>query len=183
MKYGLASIENDIPGNNTLARERLADSMKNIDRVMDQIRSLTHSLRPPVLEILGINLSLKDYCEEFSKRTGLSIQYQGEEVPGLPDEIGISFYRFAQEAFTNILKHAHATKVKVRLQYRKNQITLTISDNGCGMQDAPLSDGIGLIGIKERFNLLGGDLQINSHNGGGVRKTACVPWPGPAENI
>jgi PAS domain S-box-containing protein len=183
MKYGLASIESDIPRNHRLARERLADSMNNIDRVMDQIRSLTHSLRPPVLEILGINLSLKDYCEEFSKRTGLSIHYQGEEVPGLPDEIGISFYRFAQEAFTNILKHAHATKAKVRLQYRKNQITLTISDDGCGMEDTPPSDGIGLIGIKERFNLLGGYLQIHTRKGGGVRKTACVPWSSPAENI
>ncbi len=177
LKYSLASIKNDIPASNLTARKHLVDALDTSDQVMQQIRMLTHSLRPPVLEILGINLSLKDYCEEFTKRTGLSIHYQGEEVPGLPDEIGISLYRFVQEAFTNILKHARATQVEVRLQYRRKKVTLSISDNGRGMEDTTRSDGIGLIGIKERFNLLGGDLQILSRNNKGVKKIASVPWP------
>jgi two-component system sensor histidine kinase UhpB len=181
LKYGLASIVNDIPESNLPAKQRLAGVLDITDQVVHQIRTLSHSLRPPVLEILGINLSLKDYCEEFSKRTGLSIDYQGEEIPGLPDEIGISLYRFVQEAFTNIIKHAQATRVEVRLHYGKKQVTLSVLDNGRGMEDTARSDGIGLVGIKERFNLLGGSVQILSHKGQGVKKVARVPWPRPVE--
>jgi PAS domain S-box-containing protein len=183
LKYGIASFQNDIPASNIPARQRLVYAMNTADQVMQQIRMITHGLRPPVLEILGIHLSLKDYCEEFTKRTGLTIHYQGEEVPGLPDEIGISLYRFVQEAFTNILKHAGATQVEVRLQYRKKRITLSISDNGCGMEDANHSEGIGLIGIKERLNLVGGELIIRSRKGQGVNTTASVPWPRPVGEI
>jgi PAS domain S-box-containing protein len=181
LKYSLAAIQSELPASNSPARQHLADALDITDRVMYQIRTLTHSLRPPVLEILGIHLSLKDYCEEFARRTGLAIHYQGEEVPDLPDEIGISLYRFVQEAFTNILKHAQATQVEVRLRCSQKQITLSVSDNGRGMEDRPQSGGIGLIGIKERFNLLGGDLQIHARKPHGVKKTVSVPWPGPAK--
>ncbi|HWU41543.1 MAG TPA: sensor histidine kinase, partial [Candidatus Acidoferrum sp.] len=183
LKYDLISIQNDIMTSNLHARSRLVNSIEVIDQVMGQIRSLTHSLRPPVLEIVGIDLSLKDYCREFAKRTGLLILYQGREIPGLPDEIGISLYRFVQEALTNIVKHAHATKVEVKLQYRKKQVTLAVSDNGRGMEDMTQSGGIGLIGIEERFVLLGGSLQIQSREGRGVVVTACVPWPRPADKL
>lgn len=104
LKYGLASIQGDIPEGNLAARQRLAASIDIIDQVMLQIRTLSHSLRPPVLEIIGIDLSLKDYCEEFAKRTGLSIRYHGQDIPNLPDQIGISLYRFVQEGVYQCLK-------------------------------------------------------------------------------
>jgi signal transduction histidine kinase len=142
---------------------------------MTHIRALAHSLRPPVLEVGGIDLSLQDYCQELSKRTQIPIYYQGEDIPGLPDEIGISLYRFVQEALTNILKHAHATEVKVRLQLRKGEITLSVSDNGRGMKDVTQTGGLGLLGINERLNLLGGRLEIKSQKGRGSRLVARVP--------
>jgi PAS domain S-box-containing protein len=181
LKYDLVSLESDIPDSISLARKRLAGSMGIIDQVMYQIRTLTHSLRPPVLEIVGIDLCLEDYCGDFTKRTGLSIHYQGEEIPGLPDEVGISLYRFVQEALTNIVRHAQATNVEVSLKYRSKQITLSISDNGCGMEETPRSGGIGLLGIKERLKLIGGSLKIQSRKDHGVKITACVPWPGAKE--
>ena len=183
LKYSLASLQSDIPESNLLARRNLVDSMQIIDQVMRQIRTLTHSLRPPVLEFVGINLSLKEYCEEFTKRTGLAIRYQGEDIPGLPDEIGIGLYRFVQEALTNIVKHARATRVEVRFKYMKKQIILKVSDNGRGMEGTPRTDGIGLIGIQERLNLFGGSLQIRSRTKQGVHIIACVPWPRPVDKI
>jgi two-component system, NarL family, sensor histidine kinase UhpB len=179
LKYSLASIVNDIPEKKLSARQRLAAALDTTDQVTYQIRTLSHSLRPPVLEVLGINLSLKDYCEEFSRRTGLSIDYQGEEIPGLPDEIGISLYRFIQEAFTNITKHAETSKVQVRLHAEKKQLTLSVLENGRGMEDTVPTDGIGLIGIKERFKLLGGSVQIHAIKGQGMKRIARVPWPRP----
>ncbi len=175
LKYGLAAIQSELPETETIWRRRLSDSMTIIDQTMTHIRALAHSLRPPVLEVGGIDLSLQDYCQELSKRTQIPIYYQGEDIPGLPDEIGISLYRFVQEALTNILKHAHATEVKVRLQLRKGEITLSVSDNGRGMKDVTQTGGLGLLGINERLNLLGGRLEIKSQKGRGSRLVARVP--------
>jgi signal transduction histidine kinase len=176
LKYSLAVIENELPRSKKATRQRLSDSMKVIDQTTVQIRGLAHSLRPPVLDIGGINLSLQDYCQETSNRTKLPIYYQGVEVTGLPDEIGISLYRFVQEAITNILKHAMASKVKVRMQYKKREISISVSDNGRGMEDTAESSGLGLLGIRERLSLLGGNLAIHSRKGQGAKLTATVPW-------
>ena len=175
LKYGLAAIQSELPEKETLGRQRLSDLMNIIDQTMTHIRALAHSLRPPVLEVGGIDLSLQDYCQELSRRTQIPVYYQGQDIPGLPDEIGISLYRFVQEALTNILKHAHATEVKVRLQLRKGEITLSVSDNGRGMKDGTQTGGLGLLGINERLNLLGGKLEIKSQKGRGSRLVARVP--------
>jgi PAS domain S-box-containing protein len=176
LKYGLAAIQSELPKTEALSRQRLSDSMKIIDQTMVHIRALAHSLRPPVLEVGGIHLSLQDYCQEFTQRTQIPIYYQGEDIPGLPDETGISLYRFVQEALTNILKHAQATKVRVSLQSKKGEIMILVSDNGRGIDDTTQSGGVGLLGIKERLNLLGGKLEVHSHKGRGAKLVARVPW-------
>jgi PAS domain S-box-containing protein len=181
LKYNLASMLNEIPEKQAMTRGRVTDSIDISDKLMTQIRSLTRSLRPPVLEIGGIDLSLRVYCEEMTERTGLPISYQGEEIPNLPDEIGISLYRFVQEALTNILKHARATQVVIHLNYRKKTITLSVSDNGRGLPANPQSDGIGLLGMEERLALFGGSIKLHSRRGRGVKIVASVPWPRPVE--
>lgn len=176
LQYGLAAFHSELPETETLSRKRLSDSMRIIDQTMAHIRALAHSLRPPVLEIGGIDLSLQEYCREQSERTHIPIYYQGQDIPGLPDEIGISLYRFVQEALTNVLKHAQAKQVKVRLQYKKGEISISVTDNGRGMEDATRSNGVGLLGIKERLNLLNGRLEIRSRKGRGAKLVAYVPW-------
>ena len=166
LKYGLAAIESELPASDTLPRKRLSDSMKIIDQTMVHIRALAHRLRPPVLEIGGIDLSLQEYCREISGRTNIPIYYQGMDIPGLPDEMGISLFRFVQEALTNTLKHANATEVKVKLLLRKGEISLSVSDNGRGIDEFGQKEGLGLQGIKERLNLLGGQA------GGPIKKRA-----------
>jgi PAS domain S-box-containing protein len=177
LKYSLASMFNELPDSQSLIRQRLSDLMGIIDQIMSRIRTMAHSLRLPELDVGGTNLSLKDYCQEFMERTQLQIDYRGQDLPGLPDEISISLYRFVQEALTNVLKYAQATEAKVRLKHRNQQISLSVSDNGLGISD-PQSDGIGLLGIQERLDLLGGTLQIRSPKGRGAKLTACVPWSG-----
>jgi signal transduction histidine kinase len=108
------------------------------------------------------------------ERTQLQVDYRGQDLPGLPDEISISLYRFVQEALANVLKHAQATEAKVRLKHRNQQISLSVSDNGRGISDPSQSDGIGLLGIQERLDLLGGNLQIHSQKGGGEADGLCA---------
>ncbi len=181
LKFSLATIQNDLSEKETVSRKRLSDSMTLIDQTMTNIRNLAHSLRPPVMEIGGIHLSLQDYCQEISKRAQIPISYQGVDIPGLPYDIGISLFRFVQEGLTNIMKHSQATKVKVRLQYKKGEISLSVSDNGSGINEAAHPDGIGLLGIKERLSLLGGKLEIHSQPKQGVQLVGLVPWVKPGK--
>jgi signal transduction histidine kinase len=125
----------------------------------------------------GLNLSLTELCRECREQTHLQIHYKGQELPGLPDDIAISLYRVTQEAITNILKHAAATSVEIRLGYRRGNISLTILDDGTGQAvDTQPHAGIGLLGMQERLNLLGGKLKVDVQPGHGYRLTARVPW-------
>jgi signal transduction histidine kinase len=179
LKYSLAKIQNELPKSEILSRRRLSDAMETINQTMQHIRALAHSLRPPVLEIGGIHLSLQEYSREISERTRMPISYDGTEIPYLPDEIGISLFRFVQEALTNIMKHAQASQVKIRLQYKKGEINLSVSDNGRGIVDSKGTSGLGLLGITERLTLIGGKLDIHSQKGRGVKLVARVPWVKP----
>jgi PAS domain S-box-containing protein len=183
LQYSLTAIQGELPETETFSRTRLADSLKVIDQTMQHIRSLSHSLRPPVLDIGGIDLSLQEYCREQAKRTQVPIIYHGQDIPGLPDEISISLYRFVQEALTNVLKHAQATQVEIRLQYKKGEISLSVSDNGRGMEDLNPTGGMGLLGIRERLKLLDGELVTHSSKGRGTRLVATVPWPRPGSQV
>jgi signal transduction histidine kinase len=177
LQYSLTAVQNELPETDAFSRERLADSLRIIEQTMQHIRFLAHSLRPPVLDIGGIDLSLQDYCREQAERTRVPILYQGQDVPGLPDEISISLYRFVQEGLANVLKHAHASQVKVRLQYKKGEISISVADNGLGMEDVTQTHGMGLDGIRERLKLLDGQLETHSIKGRGTRLVAYVPWP------
>ncbi len=126
---------------------------------------------------MGLNTGLEDFCEEFSETTGLSVNYKGKQLPATSEEISISLYRFVQEALTNVLKHAQAGESKVILDYKEETIVLYVEDDGKGFdQDSP-TKGIGLLGMQERLDLLGGRLEIKSEPRKGTRLTAYVPWP------
>lgn len=166
----------NLPEEFTTIKNRLAGDLILIDQVSNQIRSVSHKLRPPILEVGGIHVSLDELCRECSEQTSVNFHYQGEHVQGLPDNIGITLYRVAQEAVANILKHSQANEVSVKLRYRKGLIFLSISDNGVGDSMASDHTGIGLIGLRERLNLLGGRLKIYSRTGQGFLLKALIPW-------
>ena len=178
IKYDLASIVEEFFFDYQQLHQHISRSMQTIDQAMAHIRRLAENLRPPVLDVAGINISLKEHCWDISTRTSLSIDYRGVELPELPEEISICLYRFVQEALTNVLRHAKASSVKVTLSYRKNMITLTVLDDGQGMNTTYYLEGIGLQGMRERLNLLGGRLVLQSSPGNGVRVSARVPWVG-----
>lgn len=132
----------------------------------------------PTYCLVGRNLSasLRDLCDNFSQRTRLAIRYSGDEVDvTVPDAVHLSFYRCLQEALTNVVKHAQATEVRVALKHKGSEIRLSIWDNGIGFDPAqPLSQGLGLLGMKERFERLGGSLTIISQVNQGTMLTVYV---------
>lgn len=176
LKYSLDTALGEVPEDLPDLKGRLESAMQITDASMKLMRDLSHRLRPPILEVGGIHISLEDLCQDVSEKTNLIINYQGEEIPGLPNEIAISLYRVVQESLTNILKHADAKKVLIRLNYLKGKIQLSVRDDGNGIKETN-TRGTGLLGLQERLNLLGGTLKIESPAAGqGVYLKAIVPW-------
>ena len=175
LKYSLDTALAQVPEDLQELKDRLESAMKITDSSMQLMRDLSHRLRPSILEVGGIHISLEDLCQDVSGKTNLNIDYQGEEMPGLPNEIAISLYRVVQESLTNILKYSNAEKVQIKLKYIKRKIQLSVRDNGNGMKDTN-TKGAGLLGLQERMNLLGGELKIESPSGKGVQLIATVPW-------
>lgn len=179
LKYSLAELLKEQPGEVDIVQQRLSEGIKEVDEAITNIRSIAHSLRPPLLDAGGLNISLMDFCDDINQRTKIKVTYDGEELEHLPEEIAVTLYRVVQEAISNILKHSQATDVTINLKYIQNWIILSISDNGVGIQSTQNKTGIGLIGIRERVGYLGGELQINTSPGKGTFIRAAIPWNGP----
>ena len=182
LKISLGLIRDELPEEFTALRKQLDDAGDLTTQTLDRLRFISYDLRPPELDTLGLDAALEDFCEEFAHRTRLTIDCSIDPLPTLPDAIRISFYRFLQEALTNAVKHGKANKMKVKLSYNGKKIFLTVTDNGQGFLTSTTVDasneslGLGLLGMKERFEQLDGSLQIESTAGEGATLTATVPW-------
>lgn len=185
LKISLSVVKDELSAELITLQEKLTDAADLADQTIDRIRFISYDLRPPELDTLGLNAALEEFCEDFAQRTRLTIRYRDTELPELADSIKVSFYRFLQEALTNITKHAEASQVDVDLTFQEQQICLSIADNGNGFlvpakaSSAHWSNGLGLLGMRERFEQIDGLLTIESDIGHGTTITACVPWEPP----
>jgi signal transduction histidine kinase len=130
--------------------------------------------------VYGLDAALAGLCQDFQAHTPLNITYKGDELPDLSALTALSLYRFAQEALTNVVKHAAATEVEVTLTPDLDMIALVITDNGRGFSPPQLEEnlftqGIGLAGMVERLEVVDGHVEIESTPGKGSRLTAVVP--------
>lgn len=181
LKIGLDLIQADLPDLPSAINRSIGEAMELVDKTVEQIRSIAYQLRPPELDALGLSPVLEVSCQNFSKQTHIDVQYRGVELPNLYDAEAVCFYRLVQEALTNIIKHARAQHVEVSLDYDLNSLYLRIEDDGQGFDrtviDSPSSNrpGLGLLGMQERVELLGGRLLIDTQIGQGTRLTAVIP--------
>ena len=179
LKISLDLLRSGLPAEQESLRARLADVAGLADETMETLRTLAHDLRPPGLDAFGLNVALEGLCYDFSARTALPVRYHGLDLPELPTAVALSMYRLVQEALTNTAKHAEATQVVVNVARGDGQLELSIADNGKGFPaeaDAPRQrGGIGLVSMRERAELLGGTLDIETSPGQGTRLIAGIP--------
>ena len=183
LKSPLFLLHEELPAGMEEHRQALMKSINLADQVAERIRSLSYSIHPPALAVMGLNLSISSLCEEFSENTEIEVNFECNrtDINGMSNEIDISFYRFAREALTNIFKHARASKVDVSLVYGEETVTLSVHDNGRGLGSKQKKTyGIGLNTIKERLDILGGELKIESTKGKGTLIQMTLPWDGNA---
>ncbi len=156
------------------ARDELATMESTIDKSLKELRRVLTGLRPPALDELGLSHALRQSLEDL-KTDGVDCQYSEAGTPvRLPSSTEIAIYRVVQEAFNNIRKHADATKVNLRLHFQADELLVEVRDNGRGFDlsqtlDSAISVGhMGLLGMKQRAETLGGDIKIKTGEGTGT---------------
>jgi len=168
-------------------QSKLTDSVcddveKSIRNLIEEVHRLAWGMRPSILDDYGLDSALGRHIEEVSQHSELDIDYSFTSPPGLgrlPGRIEVPLFRIAQEAITNVQRHAEATHASVVVLRQPNDITLLIEDNGKGFDSSMMSERgdrcLGLIGMRERVALLGGTVVIESVPGEGTTIRAKIP--------
>ncbi|MDA8123699.1 MAG: sensor histidine kinase [Deltaproteobacteria bacterium] len=151
---------------------------KLIDNEIQIIRKISSELRPGILDDLGLVSTIEWHLEDFKKRT----EIQAEFVTTLEDrnlnrDLSTALFRILQETLTNVIRHAQATYVKVSIKEDAGDIVLTVEDNGKGIPDRAAFDpkALGLLGIRERALIYGGELQVTGSKGRGTKIAVKIP--------
>jgi signal transduction histidine kinase len=179
---GLKEIEEKLPSDLYLTMEGiLADMNSIIERASEQVSELSLDLRPSMLDDLGLIPTLRWYFNKIGKRTNLEIKFESIHLDErLDPDLETVLYRISQEALNNIIKHADATNVMVRLERKQDSIALYIKDDGKGFDVQKtlmdqLKGRIGLLGMQERASIMRGSLSIQSRKGHGTVILAEMP--------
>lgn len=163
-------------------RERLARLETLLDSGIALKRRIIDGLRPPLLEELGLVNTLRILGEEFAEGEGnpeLQLELPTDDL-FLPPATALAVFRIAQEALTNIRKHAEAKRVKVAMQVREGRLELAVEDDGKGFQTGwGRGRHHGLAGIKHRVLMCAGEFSLSSQPGAGTRLRVSIPFPGP----
>ncbi len=149
---------------------------------IDKLRALITELRPAALDELGLMPAIEALTERSAATAGLDVQAEftlpeawGRER--LDPELESTIYRLVQEALTNVVKHARAERVDLQVSTNGDAVTVTVRDDGIGFEPATTSEGFGLVGMRERLELIGGRLEISSAPGQGTEVRAELPVP------
>jgi signal transduction histidine kinase len=158
------------------AAANLQDLRETIQEALSEMRLLLFELRPPLLQEQGLAGALRSRLQAVEGRAGLATEFQSSSSERLAPETEQELFRIAQEALNNVLKHAHATRVRVRLDVADERIALEIVDDGLGFEPSlGGGGGFGLAGIRERAHHLGATVQIDSAPGAGTCVHVEVP--------
>jgi two-component system sensor histidine kinase NreB len=158
-------------------RAHIADLRQVAAGAATEVRRIAYELRPTVLDDMGLDAAIARYAQDVEQHAGVTVIVSlslGAER--LESELETVIYRVAQEAMTNAVKHAHATHLDVSLSGSDGDVRLTVTDNGLGFDlDNAEGKGLGLLGMRERADLVGGKLSVRSEQGEGTTVELQVP--------
>jgi signal transduction histidine kinase len=161
----LDGMKRDLPASAANLKLGIEEANKQVSGVGDDIQALSHRLHNSKLEYLGLTAAVDSFCRELSDRHGVEIDFHSEGIPKeLPKEKSLCLFRVMQEALQNATKHSGSRRFEVSLIGALNEVNLTVRDLGTGFdpEGAVKGSGLGLISMKERMKLVGGELSIES---------------------
>jgi two-component system sensor histidine kinase UhpB len=152
------------------------DELRETTRLgAEDVRRIAVRLRPEALEDLGLQSALSALATSFGEHAGVHVERRLDRVTSLTEEQELVIYRVAQEALTNVARHARATSAVITLGRSDGHVTLRVRDDGCGLPDLGESSSTGIRGMRERAMLVGADLSIGPANDGGTEVVLRVP--------
>lgn len=178
LKLQLTWLTSRLPKHSKLLRDKTRSMAAHIDETIRAVRRIATELRPGVLDNAGLSAALEWQASQFQTQTGIICEVKAEVKETIWDqELNTAFFRIFQEALTNVIRHAKATKVEVCLAEAGRYVVLEVKDNGRGISESEIHNtkSIGLLGIRERAALLGGTLRIEGEHGNGTTLTARIP--------
>jgi signal transduction histidine kinase len=156
-------------------RDSVTEAMTTVDRAIQQVRSISHLLHPPLLDEVGLASALRWYLEGLTKRSGIesSLDLQPLDFPRLASDLETAVFRVIQECLTNVFRHSNARQVWVTLAQRESQLAITVRDDGKGIgreitEFRPDSVGVGIGGMRQRVKEFGGEVRLKNANPGTV---------------
>ena len=171
----LSRVEKQVPPGAPL-RQDLQEVREIAQSTLNNIRSLSQALHPVLLDEQGLESTLDWYIPMVERQTGLKLHYEksGSAFP-VNGTAGVQVYRVLQEALNNVKRHAGAPEAWVRLKFQSDSVTLEVEDHGRGFSPAAAHQGIGLVGMRERAELVQGSLRVVPREGGGTIVRLVVP--------
>jgi signal transduction histidine kinase len=180
----LAALKLEASHNTKGLEGKISSTQRMVEKSVDIVHRFARDLRPTVLDDLGVIPALHAFMKEFTKQTGIHIHFTtfaSGSIKRLDTVTSTVLYRVAQEALTNVGRHAHASQVDVTIQKLPRAVGLTIQDNGKSFQvervlRAKWNNRLGLLGMRERVEMVGGSLRIESAPGQGTTIHAEIPF-------
>ena len=173
----LSHLENKLPPKPEL-HNHVLELQEHVRRTTDEVRNLSHHLHSSELEYLGLAVAVESFCHEIAEQQDLEIDFRQDAIADrVPKELSLCLFRVLQESLRNAVKHSHARQLTVQLQGIPGYVQLTVSDSGVGFDEAQVfaHPGLGLISMRERVQMVGGDFSISSRPGHGTTIFARVP--------
>jgi signal transduction histidine kinase len=174
----LSDLETKLADSTSSQRDQIAQMHRTVDKTIEAVQTLSYELRLGQLDLLGLAAAIDWQLKEFSRKTEIQVEITRlDEITSLSDSKCTAAFRILQEALTNIVRHAGASRVSVSLEAGNDKVTLKIRDNGRGIAAAELNDrrAIGLLGMRERALSVGGTLMISGEPGTGTTVFVTVP--------
>ncbi len=172
-------IKSDTPKDSIEILDEFDNMVSLIGKTIKTARRIMSGLRPELLEMNGFTSAASSYLLEFEERYQIKCEFTPETLSlEMNSQQSLAFFRILQESLNNIAKHSKATLVKVQLKNELSKLALEIIDNGIGfdINNSSRQDSYGMIGMKERVVLLGGELDIISEIGKGTSVRVEIPW-------
>jgi len=178
LEIALEQFEQKMPRLSSSTKERLHNICGLAEEVSSDIHNLSHELHPAKLDSLGLVAAVEGFCREFSKQHGLHIEFVHRQVDKqFPKDVTLCIFRIVQEALRNVAKHSGTSEARVELSAHGDRIDLCVSDFGAGFDPASKrgTAGLGLVSMRERLRLVGGQLVVESQPSRGTRIRARIP--------
>lgn len=169
----LQAAGNAIDTDPARARELVALARTEVSDALDDVRRLVHDLRPPALDDLGLEAAVRQQADRV--RSEVDVDVTAEGATGLPAAVEVAAYRIVSEALANVVKHADASHVDVRLEGDAGGLTVTVADDGRGI-GPDVTAGVGLLSLRERAEELGGRCEVVCPESGGTTVRAVLPY-------